>query len=79
MNIQNKLCNTKISNETKRLLSKVYLHSYRHLCRVHEAQSEVVFLYDVHMVHDLFKQLLTFGFFLIKETHKQTGLYQVST
>ena len=46
------------------------LSSYRHLCRVHEAQSKVVFLYDVQMVHDLVKQLLTFGFFLIRETQK---------
>lgn len=62
----------------KRLLTihcKVHRHAYRHLCRVHEAQSEVVFLYDVQMVHNLVKQLLTFGFFLIRETNKEnTGL-----
>lgn len=42
--------------------------SYRHLSRVHEAQSEVVFLYDVQVVHDLVEELLTFGFFLRRET-----------
>lgn len=44
------------------------LQSYRYLCRVHEAQSEVVFLNDVQMVHDLVKQLLAFGFFLYRRT-----------
>lgn len=45
------------------------LHFYRHLCRVHEAQPKVVFLYEVQMVHDLVKQLLSFGFFLRRGTH----------
>lgn len=40
------------------------LQPYRHLCRVHEAQPKVVFLYEIQMVHDLLKQLLSFGFFL---------------
>lgn len=40
------------------------LHAYWNLCRVHEAYSKVVFLNNVQMVHDLFKQLLAFGFFL---------------
>lgn len=47
------------------------LQSYRHLCRVHEPQSKVVSLYNVQVVHDLIKQLLAFGFFLIREAHKQ--------
>lgn len=63
-NIKKKLT---VQNDTG-LLCNVYLQSYRHLCRVHEAQSEVVFLYDVQMVHDLVKQLLASGFFLIRET-----------
>lgn len=70
---------TKYKQSHNRLFCKVYHHAYRHLCRVHEAQSEVVLLYDVQMVHNLVKQLLTFGFFLIRETHKEnTGLEYLS-
>lgn len=53
----------------------IHFHSYRHLCRVHEAQSKVVFLYDVQVVHDLIEELLTFGFFLLRETHRRKTFY----
>lgn len=58
-----------ISNDKKKILWGAQLQSYRHLCRVHEAQPKVIFLYDVQMVHDLVKQLLSFGFFLRREAH----------
>jgi len=50
---------------------QLYQSSYWNLCRVHEAQPEVVFLYNVQMVHDLLKQFLTFGFFLMRKQKKK--------